>query len=179
MDGQTLQFLSEFAARRVFSVFTVSRDHFNNLKSLRVSNKPVYINVNTGDSNTPGLHWLVFRVNSNNTCEYFDSYGLDISTYKINCPWPIIKANKQPLQLDYSDSCGKFCLFFIANRSCSHSFDNVMHLFYNDQVKNEKLVSRLHKRLVSLAHGSQCTCCETLKQIKCKIKCKVIENMMA
>ncbi len=82
---------------------------------------------NTHSSNEPGEHWVAFYVISNDTLEFFDSYGQHPLVYfphlhfisSSNYPFTL-HYNNQKLQKSNSSVCGHYCLYYLYLRVLMH-----------------------------------------------------------
>lgn len=89
--------------------------------------------VNTDNSNQPGSHWLAIWLTSNNTVEYFDSYGLppiysDISEKLFSITDHIIFNNFR-LQDPTTVVCGHYCLLFCLLKARGCTLDSIIKVF--------------------------------------------------
>ncbi len=107
--------------------------------------------VNTGKKNTPGLHWVVFNLNS--TCsEYFDSSAL--KPWSHHKHWhkillshsPSYKYNANVLQAANSTTCGQYCLYYLVQRQYGVPYEEIVQsLSGNPQTSEKKVVGFLSK----------------------------------
>lgn len=112
------------------------------------------IDLNTGI----GSHWICVLKNDKNEIELFDSLGntdLKIEWFLKHCP---IKSkvrliyNLTPVQSLFSNSCGKFVLYFIIKRmfNLDISFSKLINQIFDDNVdQNEIVVSSFLNNLTS------------------------------
>ena len=81
-----------------------------------------------------------------NKCQFevFDSLGTSAKFVTQNIPYQgTCEFNVTPLQLESSNTCGQFCLYFIIHRlhNFDLTFDNFMNDFFTDEpVLNEARV---------------------------------------
>lgn len=98
-----------------------------------------------------GSHWICILRNDKNQLELFDSLGVT----EIKLEWFLKHCNiKKPnellyntsqIQSLYSNSCGKFVLYFIIKRlfNLDCSFENLLnHIFESTEDNNEIIVSQ-------------------------------------
>lgn len=86
--------------------------------------------VNIDPSWQDGSHWIAIFIQSNNSVEYYDSFGIwpplnpDILRFLNN--FSTIIYNEIPLQSMHSKSCGKHAIYFIFQKSLGRSFDEII-----------------------------------------------------
>jgi len=79
--------------------------------------------VNTDPSSLPGKHWVAFFndasfKNNKSSLEFFDSFGLKPSFYKLGGNTSIeFQSNPFPLQSSHSTVCGHYCILYLYLRS--------------------------------------------------------------
>ena len=123
-----------------------------------INNLPKYLTknscliFNSDPTSKPGSHWLALFMNSNKEMEFFDSYGLNASFYKLtkkNLPSHYsLKCNITQLQDLYSTKCGYFCLYYIYYKVRQYKLENIFeNLFKNNLQQNDALITRLVKCL--------------------------------
>jgi len=89
-----------------------------------------------------GEHWLAVFFNSDKTCYFFDSYGMNPSFYgltnylKSNCKK--INYNQKRLQGD-SDLCGFYCIAFLYFKS-RNKLKEFFDIFSNNLLKNDNFI---------------------------------------
>lgn len=92
-----------------------SKSYVKTLK--RKLKNPAFVIVNTGDSDSPGEHWLAFWFPKSGRGELFDSFGNSplnsdfIEFLQRNCSSYIY--NEQRLQADFSTCCGQWCCVYM------------------------------------------------------------------
>lgn len=123
----------------VFSINTIPK----------VLKKRHFIFCNTDLNTQSGSHWQCLLRNDKDQLEYFDSLGITsdkLNWLAENCSLKAktIKFNKTQVQLDTTDTCGRFCIYFIFYRlhNLDLSFHNVINdIFVNNCLKNENKVN--------------------------------------
>jgi len=98
---------------------------------------------NTDPSWLPGTHWVAVFVGKNGLIEYFDSYGRRPMSPKMRafCGRDYVY-NPKVVQSIFSQSCGQFCIYFLAQRCAGKSIEYIIGQFDDDNtVFNEMLVS--------------------------------------
>lgn len=101
---------------------------------------------NLDDSSKSGSHWVALYF-INDSCEYFDSYGLppflsDMMT-KISNNCKEIYWNQQPIQSENTTVCGQYCIMYILLRARNYSMNEIANIFspnnleLNDHIINE------------------------------------------
>jgi len=116
-----------------------------------------FIVCNIDDSSKPGSHWyIVYRPNVN-TLECFDSLGFSeekkqflIESFNFSAIKKL-KCNITNLQPSNSQSCGKYCLYFIYNRFYNQdlSFHDLMNeIFEIDTSVNETIVNNFYEDVI-------------------------------
>ena len=89
---------------------------------------PYAVVVNTDDSSRPGEHWVALYVPSEDTVEYFDSYGDEPNenlSHYIGL-FPDVKRSEESLQSLFSKVCGQYCIYFVIQRCLGRSFDDIV-----------------------------------------------------
>ena len=114
--------------------------------SFYVVNKTTSREINAGQS---GQHWVVLGfISQDANAEFFDSrcYGLDSYSSEVRDSLLTngngkITTNTSPYQLADSNTCGKFCCWFIDLRCMSIPFNKCMHLLSeHDLDQNERRI---------------------------------------
>jgi len=73
--------------------------------------------------------------------DYFDSFETKTPlNYNIRFPLKITHSLNKNIQSPYSDSCGKYCVYFLYMRSTKFSYKWIMKNFGNDLNANEAYV---------------------------------------
>jgi len=105
---------------------------------------PCIIVKNTEKSRERGKHWICFYVLSEDTYQYFDSYGNELALYKDVKPpaGSLVKENCQVLQSSYTYLCGEYCLWFAFSRAVGITFEKFLSKFSSDVNHNDCLVRR-------------------------------------
>jgi len=114
--------------------------------------KPCCFIVNTDPSHLPGKHWVVIYLSENSVIEYFDSFGRppiinNIQTF-INKYGKKLINNKKQIQNNTSNTCGMFCILFIAFKTSGLNMSDFISLFSVDTNYNELLLRKLYKKIV-------------------------------
>jgi len=143
LDNSLLKpyFKGVFASDQIPSVLKV--DHF--------------IICNTDKSDSSGSHWFLIHRPSLKTIECFDSLGISeikkqflVSTFSLKSVEKI-KFNVTRVQPDNSDSCGKFCLYFIFHRMFNRDigFSELMNeIFDHETLQNERKVNEFYDDVI-------------------------------
>ncbi len=95
--------------------------------------------VNSHPQSGPGQHWLAFYQTQDNSVDFFDSFGRPLSFYNFETDKHVVQQNCQ-IQSDWSDNCGKFCMFFIFMRSSGYSYASVIDMFKENHEANEEMI---------------------------------------
>lgn len=115
---------------------------------------PAYFIVNTHPAHMPGEHWLALTLEGNGIATFFDSYGFrpDFDFY----PTSIVKFLKDrsskiiyhnnQLQDTLSVVCGHHCVYYLCNRACGLSMQQVLDSYPGDVKKNDVMVSDFVKK---------------------------------
>ncbi len=124
---------------------------------------------NTDPSTEPGTHWVVFHFPNHKTCEFFDSYGQQpehysesFKTYLEPFEW---KRNVRKLQSSWTEVCGHYCIFYLYQRACGHSMKNIVSMFGNNTLLNDRNVSCYVKKYFDITNKPICglnQCCKKL-----------------
>lgn len=110
-----------------------------------------FVICNTDTSTGSGKHWFVLARFSN-VIECFDSLGIDETKKSIILPIvtqfnieAFLKFNVTPVQNISSESCGKFCLYFILERLYNPdlTFDELLNSIFKESCEdNEAIVEQ-------------------------------------
>jgi hypothetical protein len=167
MDTDTLFCCLSLVSRgtNVKSVSVVPRDKIftANFKDL-----PVLVAVNTDLSTDPGRHWILFYVYKTKQiicADYFDSYGLPYTDYKISFPYSTANFNNIPLQSNESDVCALHVIYFAYKRSRGVSLKDVIRKYSASRKLNDDCVRSFYHRLKLVkrnSNRSQQICCTRL-----------------
>ncbi len=124
---------------------------------------------NMDPSTEPGTHWVVFYLPTYNTCEFFDSYGQQpqhysesFKTYLEPFEW---EHNVRKLQSSWTDVCGHYCIFYLYQRACGYSLNNIVNMFGNNTLLNDRNVSCYVKKYFDITNKPLCglnQCCKKL-----------------
>lgn len=111
--------------------------------------------INTHPSHLPGEHWLAIYINKDGSAFFFDSFGN--SPDFIRFPASIIdflKNNSTSIQYSAKQvqhfmavTCGHHCVFFLYHMIRGRDYDDIMMLYSDDLIKNDKFVSCFVKKL--------------------------------
>jgi len=87
--------------------------------------------LNTDPSRLPGTHWVAVYYCSRRSVEFFDSYGMHPTAYKL----PIHPTiwNKLPLQSIRSSLCGQYCSYYLYHRARGYSLHRIVRRFSPSQ----------------------------------------------
>lgn len=151
MNAVTLQTLTEQVVGNKAAVYTVARDK---IRDITFPSFPAIVHVNTGDSSSKGIHWVSYYVFQNENEEivsdYFDSYSLKPTAYKISFPFPVSTFNNYVLQSQSSNKCGFFCLLFAFYRTSvsPFSFEKFYKHFSRNKTKNDSVVIEFYRNVI-------------------------------
>lgn len=106
--------------------------------------------VNTDKSTNPGLHWVAIYLSSDGYAVYFDSFGLPPMHIEIikflNDISPIgWFHNAITFQSLYTDTCGMYCVYFLANFFNGKDFELFRSIFNHSTKINDRLAKILYK----------------------------------
>lgn len=144
----TLQLTSILIKDREFAPYFGGVCAANEIHSKISMNKKIYI-VNTQNSYQNGKHWVAFLINFGKFSEFFDSLGE--SPQRNNPLFEIFlkkqkkkyKINLKRFQNFNTDSCGKFCLFFLKLRIWGYSMEDICNYLSNYSLhENELQISK-------------------------------------
>lgn len=137
---------------RARSWFVLPRNY---LKLVHIKRFPCAIIMNTDDwPGVGGVHWIGLWYDVSKRLTFFDSLGLPPSAYGL-----ILRPyewNKKVLQGN-SDLCGEYSLLFIDLMSKGGSLRQVLKLFSNNKMKNDRLVHHYFKRIRPSQSHIHCT----------------------
>ena len=103
--------------------------------------------INTSPSTEKTGHWVAMFV-TDNTAEYFDSYGqepaINLKRRWWNKSWV---TNPVPLQSPLSAVCGHYCIYYLMHKVRGYSMESIVMDFggdvdYNDEMVHEFIESR-------------------------------------
>ena len=100
---------------------------------------------NCSNAADAGSHWVAFYREIPNVIEVWDSYGKPLEFYNENLLTIVpngtsIMQQSQQLQQTGSTVCGQYCLFFILKRALRVSYKQLIHLFTDNLMVNDKMV---------------------------------------
>ena len=103
---------------------------------------------NSDKASLPGTHWLaLFKHSGSSIIEWFDSFSLPLDFYCSDVRNFVVSNSThvrfctQQFQSTFSDVCGDFCLYFLANRVLGFSYEDIVNTFsLTNMVKNDELV---------------------------------------
>ena len=115
---------------------------------IRNEKKPLFHSpciISLDDFGSLGTHWVCCRPNDG-TYEYFDSFGLppplewekEMSMHGMTHFF----RNDNQIQWEQSVRCGYYCLLFLNERNKGTSFADILKMFSNDLLQNEKIVKK-------------------------------------
>ena len=125
---------------------TCTRKVFNGVFSIDTLPKKfkpgIYI-VNTDKSGNPGIHWIcLLKMQSNESVEYFDSYGRGPYHPEIlHFIGKNFKYCERQLQSLFSSTCGQYCCFVAHQRAVGKSFKEILNTFCRDPEINDAFVN--------------------------------------
>ena len=113
--------------------------------------RPCSIIVNTGNSSSPGEHWIALYLTWNNVF-YFDSFGLPILEMDIiNYLKPYYDHaiySKKCIQDMSSAACGLYTIAFVENVKNEETFKQFLNLFKSHNLKkNDDIVLKYMTQL--------------------------------
>ena len=112
-----------------------------------------FILMNTETRDSDGRHWFVVVHDGLLTWEIFDSLGVadtNLLLSRLNLCNSIVSINTQQFQEEDTDTCGKFCLYFILHRIVYLDipfFTLLSKIFYTNFAANEQEVQLLISHL--------------------------------
>jgi hypothetical protein len=111
--------------------------------------------VNSDTSRKKGEHWIAFYYSNRNTCEFFDSYGLQPAFYNIHISPNVY--NTQCLQSNQSTVCGQYCIYYLYHRSRYQSLHRILKYFTSNCKLNDIIVAKFtNKHLHSRKRFHRC-----------------------
>jgi len=116
----------------------------NEINTVKYSKFPIAIIQNTDPIGKAGKHWLAYWIESEDDCEYFDSFGNPVTKYiHVTSPnYEIVKENCTVLQSAHSQVCGFHCLFFLCHRSLGIPYENILDKYTARVRYNDRMVKR-------------------------------------
>lgn len=112
---------------------------------------PFGIIVNNDTSFLEGSHWVAIWIKSNNSAEYYDSFGdwpsfsKEISDFLKT--FSSVRYNRLQLQSNRSSSCGKHAIYFIYKKCQNKTFDWIIESLKYSKINADRLVSLFTYRL--------------------------------
>jgi hypothetical protein len=122
----------------------------------KIDRFPCGLIVNTDPHTEKGTHWASMYFSSNESGEFFDSYGKPPGFYNKNFEQFLNKHstswiyNRRCLQSITSSTCGQFCLYFIINRNHGKSLPMIVNSFNNNTSINDHRVRLFVRRFLNL-----------------------------
>ena len=103
-----------------------------------------------------GSHWIAIFVKSQDVAEYYDSLGRwpPLSPYIIAFlrKFRVVESNREPLQSEYSKSCGKHVIYFLYMR-CSGTISTISDLntyFHKCKQSPDEIVNAFVRHLMHI-----------------------------
>jgi hypothetical protein len=132
-----------------------------------IKEKSFAIICNNEDSSMPGMHWLCFYKNDQDTSvQFFDSFGMPIEFYgKDFCEFAAengkkLTFSKFQYQSNSSNLCGAYCLYVLYYRCLGKSFDEILRGFSLEDTKlNDSLIASFISNHFKFPKFSKCTIC--------------------
>ena len=116
-------------------------------------NEPEVGIINLDNHIGPGTHWVCYRNDDKNVCEYFDSFGLimptEIQKYLQTSGEKIIYSTDEIQERD-SVLCGYWCLYYLLERQKGKSILDILHNTAFDPLDksvNHKFIIRYFKSM--------------------------------
>jgi hypothetical protein len=93
----------------------------------------------------PGSHWSALFVGERGRAEFFDSYKLNPSPdhKKFLKRFKGTKLSMRPLQSVTSETCGKFCIFYLACRMGGYSPRHFYNCFGGNPRRNDQIITEV------------------------------------
>ena len=139
------------------------------------------------DFGSLGTHWVCCWPKGKGLYEYFDSFGLppplqwekEMSMHGMTHFF----INDNQIQWEQSVRCGYYCLLFLNERNKGTSFADILKMFSNDLLQNEKIVKiiflKIYNRNVLCERRAEHTQCEgDRKSCNHKEQSKTLESKM-
>lgn len=114
-----------------------------------IKKKPELIICNTDPSTKPGEHWVLFFFDSDNSVDFYDSLGKDISYYGIKFLEFVqrfadnLTQSSERTQPVNSSLCGEYCLFY-AYHKCKRN-NNKMETIL-EKINSSDIVKFVHNK---------------------------------
>jgi hypothetical protein len=104
----------------------------------KIEKRPFALIMNTDPITKPGQHWVALFVTKNNVAEYFDSYGFaplnaELYIFLQSNEIQNLMFNTKQIQGITSTTCGAYCVTFLKLRCQNISFQEIIHLEFNDK----------------------------------------------
>ena len=113
-------------------------------------NEPEVGIINLDNRIGPGTHWVCYRNDDKNVCEYFDSFGLimptEVQKYLQTSGEKIIYSTDEIQERD-SVLCGYWCLYFLLERQKGRSILQIIHNTAFDPNDKSKFIKDYFKKL--------------------------------
>ena len=111
-------------------------------------NEPEVGIINLDSKIGPGTHWVCYRNDDKDLCEYFDSFGLlmpnDVLKYLQTSGEKIIYSTDEIQERD-SVLCGYWCLYYLLERQNGRSIIQILHNTAFDPNDKSKFIIRYFK----------------------------------
>ena len=138
-----------FQINEYFNSFPNLTKHYKGIFAIdtlpRIIKLRQFLICNTDLSSGSGAHWFCLLRTSKNTLECFDSLGITDDKKKnleLYCHVKGVKDiefNETPFQLEHSDSCGLYCVYYIIKRmyNLDLDFEHLLEEIFDDKNKEE------------------------------------------
>ena len=109
---------------------------------------------NCSNADTKGSHWVAFYQDQPAVIEIFDSYEKPLNFHSAHLAaftrglkevWQV-----QTLQQPMSTVCGHYCLYFLYNRCCGQSYEQLIQSFTKNAFINDKVVCQYVNRCFNM-----------------------------
>lgn len=130
----------------------IAADEFH---TVRYDRLPLYLIVNVSKRNEESNvgHWYVlnaYRARNNGIIfDYWDPLGYEPSDYNLSIPFHVRVVSRRAIQLESSDSCGKYCLAYILARLKGLQPLEIAECLFsvNNKVENERRVEKFVRQI--------------------------------
>lgn len=145
-----------------FDKFPFLKHHFLGIFSIDNLPKSIplrkFLICNTDFSSGDGIHWFCFVKSNNNFIELFDSLGVTQTKKELiqnYCKFKTKKLiyNETQFQDSLSNTCGKFCIYFLIKRlfNFDTNFEDLLEDIFSTNVnKNETNVNKFCSDILTI-----------------------------
>ena len=115
---------------------------FSSDKLPKIKEFPSAFVANTDPSHKSGTHWVAFYLPSQNSIEYFDTYGKSpkVPAFQKFVKGSNWKHNSKQIQGPLSSVCGQYCIYYLMKRNKGLELEDIISQFSENLYENDELI---------------------------------------